>query len=931
MVTGEWFYSAQHHQLCKVLGSESLWGEKFYRVWLVDQDTVVRIPDEFLKPLDEIEPPNSAAIAYVTAAARIADVLNQDVLLSPLESPVIPLPHQIQVVSRATSSNRVRYLLADEVGLGKTIEAGLILKELKLRGLVKRTLIITPKGLITQWLAEMQVHFCEDFRLLSPGEFPAYRHISKEENLWRSHDQIIASMDSVKPIERRRGWSQEQLAEHNRNRFEDLVSAGWDLVIVDESHRLGGSTEQVARYKLGQGLAEASPYLLLLSATPHQGKSDSFRRLVSLLDDQAFPDSSAITTERVRPYVIRTEKRNAIDAEGQTLFKPRYTRLAPVSWEDAHREQRLLYEAVTEYVREGYNQALLEKKTYVGLLMILMQRLVTSSTRAIRTTLERRLEILRAPEEQLSLFPSISDEDWAEMDGEDQVESLLKARLTALKSERSEVELLLELARRTEGAGSDAKAEAVLDLIYQMQRDEGDPDLKVLIFTEFIPTQAMLSEFLVDRGFSVVILNGSMDQDDRQRVQREFATDARILVSTDAGGEGINLQFCHVVLNYDIPWNPMRLEQRIGRVDRIGQTEVVRAHNLTLENTVEFRVREVLEEKLAVILREYGVDKTEDVLDSVEANEMFDKLYLEAIINENGLEGKIEEVAQRVREQAEAFGAGTSILGVEIGVNPDIVQQLKTHPLPYWIERMTVGFLDSQGGQVNQTDGLWDLIWPDGTEMPGVDFKSQDTGTSDRIKHLTLGDPKVRGLLTNLPHFHSGQAIPIFSLSDLPQNLEGIWSLWQILLRAPDWNRHHMMPVFIHSDGRSLISSAQAIWEKLLIESPEITDCLRGEDAKKAFLRVSEEAESVGRSFYAELLRTHGEYLSQDREKGEFSFQSRRNAIERVGLQSVRDHRLIQLGREEQEWRESLILRAQVTPELKPLLVVRIEEGKQYV
>ena len=930
MENGEWFYSSQHRQLCKVLDSESLWGENFYRVWLVDQNTVVRIPEEFLKPLDELEPPNSAAIAYVTAAARIADVLNQDVLLSPLESPVTPLPHQIQVVSRATSSNRVRYLLADEVGLGKTIEAGLILKELKLRGLVKRTLIITPKGLITQWLAEMQAHFCEEFRLLSPGEFPAYRHISKEENLWRSHDQIIASMDSVKPVERRRGWSQEQLAEHNRNRFDDLVSAGWDLVIVDESHRLGGSTEQVARYKLGQGLAEASPYMLLLSATPHQGKSDSFRRLVSLLDNQAFPDSSAITMDRVRPYVIRTEKRNAIDAEGQPLFKPRYTRLAPVRWEDGHREQRLLYEAVTEYVREGYNQALLEKKTYVGLLMILMQRLVTSSTRAIRTTLERRLDILRAPEEQLSLFPTISDEDWAEMDGEDQVETLLKARLTALKSERSEVELLLELARRTEGAGSDAKAEAVLDLIYQMQQDEGDPELKVLIFTEFVPTQAMLRDFLVDRGFSVVILNGSMDQDDRQRVQDEFASDARILVSTDAGGEGINLQFCHVVLNYDIPWNPMRLEQRIGRVDRIGQTEAVKAHNVTLEDTVEFRVREVLEEKLAVILREYGVDKTEDVLDSVEANEMFDKLYLEAIINESGLEGKVEEVAQRVREQAEAFGAGTSILGVEKGVNPDIVQRLKTHPLPYWIERMTVGYLGSSGGQASQTNGFWDLIWPDGTEMSGVDFKSQEFGAEEQISHLTLGDPIVRGLLTNLPRFHRGQAVPMLLLPGLPQNVQGIWSLWQISLRAPDWNRHHTMPLFIHDDGRGLTASAQAIWEMLLIDSPTISDCLRGEDAKEAFLRVSEIAESAGRSLYSDLLGAHSEYLSQDKEKGEFSFQTRRNTIERVGLQSVRDHRLLQLRREEQEWSENLNLRAQVTPELIPLLVVRIGEGKLY-
>lgn len=283
------------------------------------------------------------------------------------------------------------------------------------------------------------------------------------------------------------------------------------------------------------------------------------------------------------------------------------------------------------------------------------------------------------------------------MDSEEQVDTLLRARLAALKSERSEVELLLELARRTEGAGSDVKAEALLDLIYQMQQEEGEPDLKVLIFTEFVPTQAMLREFLAARGFSVVILNGSMDLIERQRVQREFAEEARIMVSTDAGGEGINLQFCHVVVNYDIPWNPMRLEQRIGRADRIGQSHTVLAHNLTLEDTVESRVREVLKEKLAVVLQEYGVDKTEDVLDSVEANLLFEKLYIEAIVNTKNVESRIEEVVQQVREQSEALRDSLTLLGSVDQIDPDKAQKFKAHPLPNWVERMTVSFLQANG------------------------------------------------------------------------------------------------------------------------------------------------------------------------------------------------------------------------------------------
>lgn len=233
-------------------------------------------------------------------------------------------------------------------------------------------------------------------------------------------------------------------------------------------------------------------------------------------------------------------------------------------------------------MRAGYNQALREKKRHVGFLMILMQRLVTSSTRAIRTTLERRFEVLQEPDEQLLLFPELSDEEWADLDGQEEMDTLLTTRLAALR-------LLLDAPRGTEAAGPDAKAEALLDWIYRLQKEESDPDLKVLVFTEFVPTQEMLREFLADRGFSVVCLNGSLGMDERENAQQSFAGNARILVSTDAGGEGLNLQFCHVVVNYDIPWNPMKLEQRIGRVDRIGQAHAVRAVNFAIQQEPRLR------------------------------------------------------------------------------------------------------------------------------------------------------------------------------------------------------------------------------------------------------------------------------------------------------------------------------------------------------
>jgi superfamily II DNA or RNA helicase len=922
-----WYYSPEHGELCRVIETQTLWGETVCRVWLPGKDTVVRLPATRLRPVHEASVGTVDGIAYLAAAARVADALTQDVLLAPIESSVIPLPHQIRALYRAISNDRVCYLLADEVGLGKTIEAGLIMRELKMRGLVRRTLVIAPKGLVTQWVAEMRTHFGEEFRLLIPSDFSTYRRIAQEDNLWQSHPQVVCPMDSVKPMDGRRGWSREQVAEYNRERFEDLISAGWDLVIVDEAHRLGGSTDQVARYKLGQGLAEAAPYLLLLSATPHQGKTDHYRRLMSLLDAEAFPDEASITKDRVQPYVIRTEKRRAIDAEGKPLFKPRRTELAPVSWKERHRDQRLLYEAVTEYVREGYNQAITEKRSYIGFLMILMQRLVVSSTRAIRTTLERRLEALEAPQEQLTLFPMVSEEDWADLDGQEQMDTLLKTRLKALKNERAEVKLLLEAAKRCESQGPDAKAEALLDWIYRLQAEEGDPDLKVLVFTEFVPTQEMLYEFLTERGFEVVCLNGSMDLEERKRVQDAFAKDARILISTDAGGEGLNLQFCHVVINYDIPWNPMRLEQRIGRVDRIGQTHTVRAINFVFEDSVEHRVREVLEEKLAVIFEEFGIDKTGDVLDSAQAGQIFDDLYVEAILNPDVVETKVDEVLKSIQEQARESRQSASVLGSTEDLDPREAQRLLAHPLPHWVERMTVSYLQAHGGKAERKNGAWDLTWPNGERLTNVVFTSKEAEEKPLSRHLTLEDPKVRGLAMRLPPFTPGQPVPVITLPGLAPEIMGFWSLWRISISTADWNRRRIMPLFLADDGRVFTPTARHIWDQLLTTPPTILWHLDIETSHQAFEQLREAAERQGKTIYDEQVAAHRERLAREREKGEYAFAARRRAIERIGLPQVRNHRLSLLEQEEERFREQLERRAQILPEMAPLALVRVEGG----
>ena len=922
-----WYFSPDHGQLCQVIETQSLWGETTCRVWLSGRDSVVRVPASRLASLEDSGTGTADGIAYIASAARIADALTQDVLLAPIESSVIPLPHQIKALSRAIAGDRVRYLLADEVGLGKTIEAGLILRELKLRGLVKRVLVIVPKGLVTQWVAEMRTHFNEDFRLLIPSDFSAYRRIAKEDNIWQSHPQVVCPMDSVKPLESRRGWSAKQVADYNQERFEDLVSAGWDLVIVDEAHRLGGSTDQVARFKLGQGLCETAPYCLMLSATPHQGKTDAFHRLVSLLDAQAFPDVGSVTRDRVQPYVIRTEKRHAITAEGNPLFKPRKTKLAPVSWGETHRDQQLLYEAVTEYVREGYNQAMREKRSYIGFLMILMQRLVVSSTTAIRTTLERRLEALEAPQEQLSLFPMYSDDEWADLDGQEQIETLLTTRLKALKNERAEVKLLLKVATQCVQSGSDAKAEALLEWLYKLQAEEGDPELKALVFTEFVPTQQMLQQFLTERGIQVVCLNGSMNMDERKKVQEAFAEDARILISTDAGGEGLNLQFCHVVINYDIPWNPMRLEQRIGRVDRIGQTHVVCAVNFVFEDSVEHRVLEVLEEKLAVIFEEFGIDKTGDVLDSAQAGQIFDDLYVDGILNPGEVDASVDKVITRLQEQTRGTQEISSILGVTEDLEPSEAQRLMAHPLPHWVERMTVSYLRAHSGKAERNRRTWNLTWPDGEELTRIVFSGKEAEQAPTARHLTLEDSRIRGLAMRLPRFAPGQPVSVITIPGITDEVTGLWSLWRIGIATMDWNCHRIMPVFLADGGKVFTPTARNLWDRLLSVAPSVREHLGIDDAQNAFDRLSQVAEEYGRSIYDELVQEHRSHLTREREKGEYAFTARHKIIERIGLPQVRDYRLNLLRQEERSWNEELERKAQVYPEMTPLLVVRVEGG----
>lgn len=929
--TGSWAQLPISRDRCQILTQETLFGQTTYQVYLPRTREVRRLPAHLLAPLtgDSLD-----ATRFTAAATRITEALATDALVAPVEGKLIPLPHQLYALSRAMSGEKVRYLFADEVGLGKTIEAGLVMRELKLRGRAQRILIVAPTGLVTQWVQEMQTHFDEKFHLVIPGNFGPVREmlgIDERENLWRLHDQVITPLDSVKPLDSRRGWSREQVERYNRERFQDLVAAGWDLIVIDEAHRLGGSTDGVARARLGEALATASGSLLLLSATPHQGKTDQFRRLMALLNPDAFVDESDIRQEKVAPYVIRTEKRHAIDAEGKPLFRPRQVQLRSIPWNPRNLEQQMLYDGVTEYVRKGYNQALREGDYTASFLMILMQRLVSSSTRAIRAALEKRLAIVEGTRVvQPSFFSTeINPTELDSFEAPDLMDRLMEAKLKGAKDERAEVMRLLSLARRVEATAPDAKAQALLDLIHVVQRSESDPKVKLLIFTEFRPTQQMLAEFLESRGFKVACLNGSLSLDERKAVQQAFREDAQILISTDAGGEGLNLQFCHVVINFDLPWNPMKLEQRIGRVDRIGQQHLVRAFNFALEESVELRVREVLEEKLARILEEFGVDKLGDVLDSEATDLDFDQVYMNAVIDPSTALARVELLIQDLRQKAAATVEASALLGAQAAHDPEAARQIAYHQVPFWTEQMTLSYLrehQADGARIERVGSAYRLTFPGGDTVGPVLFDRR--GGGDQADLLTLEDPRIRALLNELAPLAPGSPIPGIYLPGISNLVTGTMSIWRVTLESTGQVRSRIFPLFRTDDGRLLRPTASRTWDLLIDPAAEALpyrpDLLTGEPARALWAELRQAAEQAGAELYQSIEQEHAQALAREEQIRTEALQARRREIERIGLPQVRQYRLGKLLREERAWAAELAARRTAWPTLEPLLLLRI-------
>jgi superfamily II DNA or RNA helicase len=680
------------------------------------------------------------------------------------------LPHQIFTAYTVVSSARRRFMLADEVGLGKTIEAGMVWQALLQRGYADRTLIITPAGLTRQWQEELQDKFqADDFEIFGRDFW------ATNPRIWDLRARAIASLDRLKRKEHKRVL---------------LENRKWDLIIFDEAQHLSArqwptKIEKTQNYQLAEVLRGYTDALLLLTATPHAGDPNHgrFINLVRLLEAEVdfspLIDHGLFKPQNGIPYaklILRTPKLKVTDAQGRAVFKGRRTvqlefRMYP--------DEKRFYRAVEDYIRTGYNS--LEqiedptRKRAIGFILTSFQKLNASSLRAIKEALKRRLGKL---EQKVKELPPEEEEE--ERDdrylGEFEEKAALKTDRELLSDEISVLKKLLAIP---------VKAEKKIDRLYELleQVDKETPGAKILIFTEYRRTQEFLKEQLESwyGAGSVVLINGDMELEgktpdavSKRRSQQLFRDDpsVRFLVSTEAGGEGINLQWCFIVVNYDLPWNPMRYEQRIGRVYRYGQDKVVQIYNLRAKETIEDTVRSYFDRRLwaaAEALSKVTGESEEELVGSlngqleaeIEPEDIYKKALVEGTLNKQSK----EEIQEAVRRAQKAYEIATQSLFKDVSsYSFDTYQRALASPVNLKdLEDFTLKFLARERRQVQRKDGFYEFLTPDSLSderLPerykSVTFDRATAIRNSQAEFLALGHPFVDAMLRRVGDYSFG-------------------------------------------------------------------------------------------------------------------------------------------------------------------------------
>ncbi len=765
------------------------------------------------------------------------------------------LPHQIVLVHRIATASPRRYLIADEVGLGKTIETGLILRELLSRGELKRALMVVPAGLVNNWHRELNEVFKLDFEVFgSEGDIT-----DRRTNAFARHDRLIASIDTLKRPERIRRL---------------LGAPPWDLIVFDEAHHLtacrtGGKVRKTENYKLAEALKHRTRDLLMLSATPHQGDHFRFWMLIQLLDPTLFssPADMVENRHRLNAVMFRRTKADACRPDGSALFARRWVHTESFVMS---REERWFYEKLREYLEEGFRLSRSQgnQGRALGFLMAIFQKIAASSFAAVRRTLKRRLLML-------TLQEALLRDRELDIDGR---EHLMEEARRLIHEEfgfpqdnlgRSEVdrvlanlkyrlvrkldETLLEAASDPYGgeysatAAEEAASEVVelhlpnerwrigeLLRVFPPHREtkmqklldglrvlwQQNPDEKVVVFATYLGTVDLIAREIEQMfpGQGVVVLRGG-DQGAKLAAERRFRRKdgPRVLVCTAAGREGINLQFARILFNFDLPWNPMDLEQRIGRIHRYGQNHTAQVYNLVLSDTIEGRIFLLLDEKLTEIARAVGkVDERGNVAEDLRTQILghlaerlnYDRLYHEALSD--------PELKRTQVELEAALSNAREARQVVFELFQDLERFRIDDYRPFsdvssGLERLvrflSMAVAERQQKLISVSDEAYDLVTAEGAHRIRFSLNRESATGQEDVELMGLDHPWVQGELShwrNLPPEEIGIAVT----GEVSEPV--LLSLWLVELSAGNGERRtEMHPVAIKQDGTRIPSVEQ--------------------------------------------------------------------------------------------------------------------------
>jgi superfamily II DNA or RNA helicase len=679
-----------------------------------DQYKSIRLPEEQVNQITVLSEDlefyhDSKDFFLLIEALRIRLAYLFDPLLAVNISQVDPLPHQIEgVYSYALANPKVRFLIADDAGAGKTVMAGLIIKELQYRNLANRILIVVPGHLKYQWQREMKEKFRSSFVMIDRNLMQ--NHWS--ENVWEERNQCITTIDFIKQDDIKAS----------------LQSSQWDLIVVDEAHKLsayqyGDSTTKTKRYQAGEVLSDISTHLLFLTATPHRGDENNFRLFLDLLRPGFFAKTDLLVESiqnKENPLFVRRLKEDMKDFKGNKLFPPRNVLTCEFSLSNDEQE---LYNAVTDYVRNYFNKA--KEQRNVTFAMMLLQRRLTSSSDAILLSLRRRKErmdeLLELPEkikaerDEYDRIRRYSEEELEDMEEEERMK--IEEKLTNLtivsniEDVRREITQLTSLIIKAEKVKEMEIESKLVNLRDKILANLGDN--KLLIFTQFTDTLDYLYTKFQNWGYKITKIDGRMRMDERIRAENEFQHESQIMVATEAAGEGINLQFCSWMVNYDIPWNPNRLEQRMGRIHRYGQIKEVFIWNMISQDTIEGRILYRIFEKMQAMQQAMGSDKVFDVIGETLPQTNFERYFKDAVFNQRRIEEIYEQVDQIDRRLVQTtlnkvFLTGLATKHIDYQNLQKKSRDAEEHRLmPEYIEGYFIRAFEYLGGTVEKVRDYW--------------------------------------------------------------------------------------------------------------------------------------------------------------------------------------------------------------------------------